>query len=182
MDHPAPSSDTLFRARRKLVRGTFAVPAALAVHNGSALAAASNNRRCAINSITDPTRTPPAGVVGTTHDGRWTRVKVYQEAGTGYYWVSKTELNDFATAKNLGFLGPSGSGTHIRSYTNGTYSYTLGSPSGGLSLAGYVAVLFDNAGTAPNTVRVVGFVKWGATSFSGATGAVTGSCWSSLTV
>lgn len=182
MDHPAPSSDTVFRARRKLVRGTFAVPAALAVHNGSALAASSNNKRCAVNAVGSTSGgTAPAAIKGTGTD-TFTRVAVYKDqASTPNYWVRISELQAQATNKGLGFVSPSGIDTgYVQVVPGGAFAY--GSPTGsvGTVVQGRVAVLFDNAGTAPNTVRINGFVQYGATTLPTGKGVVTGSCWSSL--
>lgn len=178
--HSAPSS-----ARRKLLRGTFSVPAVLAVHNGSALAAASNNKACAIRSIASDPATPPQPISGSGTDG-WSRASYYLDANsTPRKWVRYSDLQTLANAKGVGLVIPStvnSSGVQtgfIRVKTGGLYEF--GTPTGSVSNtpAGSVALLFDNAGAGP-TIRITGFVQQGAASFTTGTGVVTTSCWSSL--
>lgn len=167
-------------ARRKLIRGAFSVPAVLAVHNGSALAATSNNKSCAIKSIASDPTTPPQPIVGTGADG-WTRAAFYTDSSaTPTRWVVYSDLSTIAASKGVGLTSPSGTNTgYIQVIAGGTYTY--GSPTLPLSsAAGSVALLFDNAGAAPTTVRIVGFIQPSATGFVANTGVVTTSCWSSL--
>lgn len=173
--HSAPSS-----ARRKLLRGTFSVPAVLAVHNGSALAAASNNKACAIKSIAADPASPPVPISGSSTDG-WSRAAYYLDANsTPRKWVRYSDLMTHANAKGVGLVIPGGINSgFIRVKTGGLYEF--GSPTGSVSNtpAGSVALLFDNAGAGP-TIRIIGFVQPGTTSFTTGTGVVTTSCWSSL--
>lgn len=181
MNEHAPQTDTLSQARRKLLRGTFAVPAVLAVHNGSALAATSNNKRCAINSIASDPTTPPQPIAGAGTDA-WTRAFYYNDqASPAAQWVRYADLVTLSGAKGVGLATPAGTNTgYIRVVAGGLYAF--GTPTGnvGTTAAGSVALLFDNAGTAPTTVRIVGFIQPGAATFATGTGVVTGSCWSSL--
>lgn len=181
MDPQAPTPDAKTQARRRLIRGSFSVPAVLAVHNGSALAAASNNKMCAIKSIATDPATPPQPITGTGGDG-WTRAPFYKDsASTPKSWVRYSDLSTIATSKGLGLVSPSGSNTgFVQVITGGTYAF--GSPVGSVAAtpAGSVALLFDNAGAAPNTVRIIGFIQPGAAAFGSGTGVITNSCWSSL--
>lgn len=169
-------------ARRRLVRGSFSVPAVLAVHNGSALAASSNNKRCAINSIASDPQTPPQPITGAGGDG-WSRTSYYLDSATPTprLWVRYSDVQTHASNKGLGLLAPTGTNTgFIRVVSGGAWAF--GSPTGpvGATASGSVALLFDNAGAAPNTVRIIGIVQPGAAAFASGTGVVTTSCWSSL--
>ena len=181
MDENAQHTETKVSARRKLIRGTFSVPAVLAVHNGSALAAASNNKACAIKSIDADPSTPPQPISGNAGDG-FTRASYYaDDTATPKLWVRYSDLDTIAQSKGLSLRTPSGISTgFIQVVTGGTYTY--GSPGGNVSSnpSGSVALLFDKNGTAPNTVRITNIIQPGVTSFGSGKGVVTASCWSSL--
>lgn len=181
MDENAQHTEPKISARRKLIRGTFSVPAVLAVHNGSALAATSNNKACAIKSIAADPSTPPQPISGNTGDG-FTRASYYaDDTATPGLWVRHSDLVTIAGSKALGLVAATGSNTgFIRVITGGGYAFST--PGGNVSTnaSGSVALLFDNGGAAPNTVRIVGFIQPSASAFATGTGVVTTSCWSSL--
>ncbi len=70
-------------ARRRLIRGSFAAPAVLALHSGSAIAA-SSHVRCIINQVENPT----TAVVPWTQvdDGFYVRVQLHG------HWESETKV------------------------------------------------------------------------------------------
>lgn len=200
MKDQAQPSDVKISARRKLIRGSFSLPAVLAVHNGSALAARSNQFRCVLN------QTPAAGGVapGLTETSQdWIRVNRYRQGSTNRYFVSIQDLQKVATdigAPYLSYNGPApttnnevtvnitGTGTVTANWVK--WHSTNGSkPADNATLTadGSVAVLYKSttSGSPPNVtvdkVEVVGFVKQGAGTNPGAyKGASTQSCWTSI--
>lgn len=165
-------------ARRRLLRGAFSVPAVMAVHNGSALAASSNKLNCALK-ITNGTPILPVSV--TTADG-YVRVSRYQTVvfTVTRKWIKVSDLQAVATVAGLPFVSPTGTNTGWVEYLVGG-TYVFGSPPITPTVTtSLVAVLFDSNGSAPNFIRVVGFRQSGQTTAPAKTSAVTGSCWTSL--
>lgn len=162
-------------ARRKLIRGAFSVPAVLAVHNGSALAAASNKMQCAIKALSNPLM-PTSNVMGVGVDS-WIRVQRYKRSGNQVPFVRMTEIN--AMAATLGILVAinANSSQSIR-WSNGG----IASPSDLVEdTPNLVALRFD-AGGIDGTIRIVGIVteaQSGGTATPG-TNAIAGSCWNSM--
>ena len=180
-------------ARRRLIRGSFSLPAVLAVHNGSALAARSNQFRCVLN------QTPSSGGVApglTDTSLNWMRVVRYRKGNTNpKYYVSVQDLIKVGSDVGLSYGGPSGTSVEVSisgslvtaSWLPWHSNASLpAAPSTGNPLVadGSVAVLFQSSsvGTPPVvTVKVVGFVKEGAAANAGPyTGASTQSCWASI--
>lgn len=179
-------------ARRKLIRGSFSLPAVLAVHNGSALAARSNQFRCVLN------QTPNSGGVApglTDTSLNWLRVPRYRKStSTTKFYVSVQDLTAVATNVGLVYGGPPGTPVLVTILSNSVTAnwlpwHAIGTPaapatSNTLVADGSVAVLFQSSsvGSPPVvTVKVVGFVKEGAAANAGPyTGASTHSCWASI--
>jgi hypothetical protein len=79
-------------ARRRLIKGSFAVPATVTLCSGSAFAAASN-KRCVANAAADP-QTPDAIA---TDDAVWVRLQAYYDAPTGgNAWIVGSEVAGLA--------------------------------------------------------------------------------------
>lgn len=179
MDELRDQADCRNKIRRKLIRGSFSAPAVLAVHNGSALAASSNNKRCAINSIASDPTTPPQPIAGSGGDG-FSRANYYNDAAspTPALWVKKSELDTLAAGAGVGINSPSGTNTgYIQVITGGAYAYGTPTGSVGATPTGSVALLFQDSG---GSISIIGFVQPGTATFATNTGVVTGSCWSSL--
>lgn len=181
MDPQVPTPDAKTQARRRLIRGSFSVPAVLAVHNGSALAATSNKFLCAIKSTSGASNVAPAP--GPADDG-WTRVQVYE------WKVSSTETRfyvlDADLARKAGELGVA----YVRPSTNNTGYFAYGAnlgftytpapdiPDELTGSSAWVALLFM-----PNTagsVDLVGFVQPLSSATISGRGAISGSCWTSI--
>lgn len=191
MDPQAPDIDVKTQARRRLLRGSFSVPAVLAVHNGSALAARSNQFRCVLN------QTPAAGgaypgLNDTSLD--WVRVLRYRSGNNSNqyrWWVSVGDLTNTATLSGLGYGGPAGTQVTVTINSQSVTAFWLpwhtGAPAAPQNNAvlvqdGSVAVLFKSStvGNPPVvTVQVVGFVTESQTA-APFTGASTRSCWTSI--
>jgi hypothetical protein len=167
-------------ARRRLVRGAFGVPAALALHNGSALAAASN-LRC-VRAAADAALADPPG--HTDAPDQFVRVQLYAQTDVGGNVVAwylsgasvEAVLFGYRKATNA-FLG---AGRWLQVVLQSGGGATLGStvlyaqPASTALGPKWIALRFmprDNGGY----VDVVGVID-GSTSGS----AVTGSCWSSF--
>lgn len=188
MKPQAPTSVAKTEARRRLIRGSFSLPAVLAVHNGSALAARSNQFRCVLNQTPAGGGAFP-GLTDNTQD--WIRVARYKTSGSDRWWVRVADLTAVGAASGVGYGGPAGTSRSVTVDGNPETSFWLPwhsaadpAPALGaaLTLDGSVAVLFGSstAGSpAVVTVKVMGFVKEGQlpVSFQGAT---TRSCWTSI--
>ncbi len=186
MDPQAPDTDVKTQARRRLLRGSFSVPAVLAVHNGSALAAASNKFLCAIKATTGNSIPLPTG---TTSDS-YLRVAIYQFEGKKY--VSVWDLKGVADARLLSISLPSGSVAPtagqvgslgwVEYVQGGSYTYASLVPTASPSAtapATSTAVLFSPDNGTPPKVLVVGFVQPGMTTGNNQ-GGISGSCWTSF--
>ena len=91
-------------ARRKLVRGAFAVPAVLTLHNGSAFAASSADT-CLVRQNLSPITNEPVLSV----DDRFFRYQLWdvrpRGGGTAQScWISGADLDPFKRAGNSPFL------------------------------------------------------------------------------
>jgi len=188
-DSQVPRADAAVSARRKLVRGVFAAPAALTLMSGSAFAATSLS--CVARQLTSPAQpTPDPALTANGGGDNYIRVQLRQkfngppaDATTQSSWVSGADLLLAPVPPAI----PSGSflGTdNWYCYTAGpmaTSGYTAGliytnagaidSSKGGppaLLPNQYVAVRFDNTG------KIVGVTSAANTS------AVSHSCWSSF--
>lgn len=180
-----PPTDAKTTARRRLLRGSFSVPAVLAVHNGSALAARSNQFRCAVNAVGGSGTLPAETWLSNTTD-KWVRVPVYKctrisnGKSVAFEAVKVQELSAIASARSLGFVAPTGTDTGWATYASGGgYAYCT-APASSSDSGKRAAVLFKNYGTSsqPN-IKVVGFVQPGQTTGSGH-GGIMASCWTSI--
>jgi len=165
-------------ARRKLIRGAFSLPAVLAVHNGSALAASSNKMRCAVNALTNPLY--PISNVDSAGFDSWMRVQRYKRNSDQVPFVRMTEINAMALA--LGGIDVAIIATLTQSiqWSNGDI---LSPDAKDLVQDGnnQVALRFDANGL-DGTIRIVGIVtgaQSGGIALSG-TNAITTSCWTSM--
>ena len=188
-----PTSEATNQARRRLIRGSFSVPAVLAVHNGSALAARSNQFRCVLKQIPSTGGTAPS-LTDTTLD--WVRVPRYRTGpqGNRRYWVSVGDLTSVATQSGLSYAGATGIQRSVNADGVPVTAFWLpwhasenpSAPNAGANLtsAGSVAVLFKTTASLDVppviTVQVVGFVKENQTTALANQGASTRSCWTSI--
>lgn len=165
-------------ARRRLVRGAFAVPAVMTVVSGSAFATGSSMRCLANKTVGGPGGVPAAnpssvpiasGTVGgpAPADG-WLRVELWHNASTGKYYVWGSDLQVYKRTGNSVYLG--GSSYQEFDYAgNKTVGGSIADP-GGLTRSGkFAGVQFNSVG------NVVGV---GVTSTG--TSAVPSTCWSSF--
>lgn len=96
-------------ARRKLVRGAFAVPAVMTLHNGSAFAA-SSAAACLVNQNLSAQGAP----TWVAADDSWFRYQLWVIRKTMTptqilsYWINGAELSPYVRANQLPFL-PTGS-------------------------------------------------------------------------
>lgn len=194
MDDHAPKTDVKTRARRKLIRGAFSVPALLAVHNGSALAASTSARmRAVLNALPDGGGETPSEC-DSRGDG-WTRVPIHkhtyydsgQRKNVTKHYVKVSELAAIATARDLPFVkpstGPNGIVTDYVEYvTSGQYHYAApaNNASGMTRSDRLAAVLFEKQGTSNAQVRLARFVQKDEGSAPVRSGAVTESAWASF--
>jgi hypothetical protein len=159
MNTSTPDNDKRQQLRRKLIRGSFSVPAVLAVHNGSALAASSNRVQCAKNSIQNGTTT-----------GKM--VNTYKEISTGTIWVNYQELSNIASAMHAEYTLPS------FGYFKIPDDNSSSQPVNGFeTVTGQVPVIFtiDN-----DVITLVG--AQGMSGLPSGGGPISASCWSSLAV
>ncbi len=174
MDERNTDSDNRRQLRRKLLRGSFSVPAVLAVHNGSALAATSSAQACAVKSIADRHAVPAPGAAG------WASVAYHNDgASPPKQWVLWNDLTTLAAASGVGLAIPAGANSGYIEYVAGG-AYQFGAPVGSVATAeaGTVPLVFHDNGD--GTVTIVGLVQPGTTGFNTGSGVVSGSCWSSL--
>lgn len=190
MQSPNQATSIKAVARRRLLRGSFSLPAVLAVHNGSALAARSNQFRCIANQTPVGGGAAP-GLTDTT--ANWVRVTRYRfVSGTvTTYWVKVLDLTAIATASGLTYSGGAGAQSSDENGVGNTTFWRLWSIAGTaapilgsvLTADGSAAVLFKSttAGTpAVTSYSVQSFVKEGQISAGPSKGASTHSCWTSI--
>lgn len=166
-------------ARRKLIRGAFSVPAVLAVHNGSALAASSNKMQCAVKAVASNQTLPVSNVAGADN---WVRVQRYKRISNGTPFVSMADINAVAASFNIGVAipGVSASTTFIRWSDGAPVSFATNQVQ--TDVPNLVALRFDANGPAANPIQIVGIVTRdlsGGTAPFG-TNAIAQSCWTSM--
>jgi len=174
-------------ARRRLIKGSFAAPAALTLCSGSALAAASQT--CVQKLVTPPgggnggvDASPPLTTTDTSTTSFW-RVQVYQSSSgpnNGSKWVRGLDIVSRQGVKPGATLTPFlSSNQYYRTNPapNITSTNTTSSGSdatGTLNGTGqWIAVRVDSAG---NIVGIQGIAA------SGSTSAMTATCWTSFKV
>ena len=164
-------------ARRRLLGGTFAVPAVMALRSGSVMAATTVSS-CVANQVATSTT---QGVV-TTNDGAWLRVQLRALVNSGgnvfqgRYWISGGDLSAYVVNGQMPFL----SSTQFQQFDIGTNQLVVGSlvnsqPAQGgysfLAVSQFVALRVTSSGA---------IVSAGATTVTTASSAVSGTCWNSF--
>jgi hypothetical protein len=154
-------------ARRRLIKGAFAVPAALTVPSGSVLAQSSSSLRC-IASQTGPGN-EVAGLGKLTDQNTWLAVPRYRKSANEFY-VMRTEVEFMAGSAATFFgIGSTAWGAKI---ANPMVPTGTSKPSNvSSSPDGYVALRVDAYGT---------IVGADTGSVIGGTSAIAVSCWNSF--
>jgi len=163
-------------ARRKLVRGTFAAPALLALHSGGALAASSNLRCISVRNA-NPVSPVPAVTSSPTAD-TYLRYQLWSIQNNGNstiagYFVRGADLAPLARAGQAPYLPSSQAQLFDVSTNTGSATFTTDPPSmtGNQSVVRsekFAVLRIDANG------RIVGIGSGGTGS------AVSGSCWTSF--
>ena len=164
-------------ARRRLIRGTFAAPAVLALYSGSALAVTSN-LRCLANGMSPQ----PSPVVGTADS--YIRVELYSKGGENSWYLDGSSVYNFASVSgrasvNTTFLSSPSVWRQVTFGSGGTVQ--LGAPldsrPGGLNLGRkYIALRFAPGVTSSSPPQIVGVVDGSSQVGS----AVSFNCWMSV--
>ena len=173
-DKVPPPQDKL-SARRRLLHGSFAAPAALTLFSGSAFANTSSVR-CIANQVSDPVLP-----VATTGPDVWVRVQLWTLGSGGNLstWVrgsevvalanGNTDYSAFSSSEWRCFSAASGSGFTVNQSVN------PGPPTKGSATpvhnGTYVAVRVDSTG------KIIGVVGLNGTSGSAVRQAT---CWASF--
>jgi hypothetical protein len=158
-------------ARRKLVRGAFAVPAVMTVVSGSAFAT-SSSMRCLANQVTNSPTTKGVmdGTVGgaAPADG-WVRVELWKSADGATFYVRGSDLNSyFKRTGNSVYL--TNSEWQVFDPTTNLLGAKVSAPMGASASGKFASVRFDSTGS------VVGLGGSGANGSS----ALPSTCWSSF--
>jgi len=172
---PAADPQTRGPARRRLLKGSFAAPAAMTLCSGSALAAASS----CITPLIGTSASPNVTSTNTSATGFW-RVQQYTSSIGGAKWVKGSDVVTLNGAGKTPFL------TNIDYYKTGmgtTSSPGVGTKTTALSTVGtlsptpaeYIAVRVDSNG---NIYGIQGI----GTVATGTTAPMTASCWTSFKV
>lgn len=147
-------------ARRKLVRGVFAVPAVLTLSSGSAFAAASSLSCIQAN----PVPSLFSGSVAPTSDTIY-RIRVYQATDTKYYVKGSDVPAPLLLKAVSGFMTASQAWQFL--LTNATTGLPVSVPSGLVPKDYWAALRFDASGNLVGVGAGTGY-------------ALTGSCWNSF--
>ena len=149
------------------------MPAVLAVHNGSALAASSNKMRCAVNAVESNQALPNSNVTGTDS---WVRVQRYKDSNNTKF-VKIADINAVASILGIG-VAILGTSTQSIRWSDGAILSPSGLQSNG---SNSVALRFDAGGPLTNPIRIVGIVTQAqsGTVVSG-TSAIATTCWNSM--
>ena len=161
-------------ARRRLIRGAFAAPAALTLYSGSTFAAASN-LRCVANQVSTPTLPGASGITDL-----WVRVQLWTlgSGATLSTWVSGADIVALTSPKTpMPYL----SSSEWQCFSAGSNAgYTVGQkltsppskPGSTLTRNGsYVAVRVDSTG------KIIGVV---AVDPASGGSAIAQTCWASF--
>jgi hypothetical protein len=171
-------SQEIVSARRRLLRGSFAAPAVLALHSGSAIAATTSALRCIANQVASPT----TQAVVTSNDGAWLRVQLwaYVKSGKAYngeYWLRGSDLSAYVVNAQMPFL----SSTQFQKFNIDTNVLV------GAALSTQPVAPDDKhvwqAVSRFVSLRVTAtgaIVSAGASTVSSASSAVSGTCWNSF--
>lgn len=163
MDSNTPSPDATTLARRRLIRGSFSVPAVLTLASGSALAATSAT--CLAKATATPST---AALANGTPGDTFLRVRLVQYTGVPEYAVTKASFGTIAVNSSFWTSGIAWQQFDINT------NLVVGSPRTG-SIPGspsnsnyYVALRLNSAG------EIVGVGASGSGSVVGS------SCWTSM--
>lgn len=167
-DNMKDSSDTS-SARRRLIRGSFAVPAVLTLYSGGALA--SKSSKCLAKATTSPSTKDVVNVPGSSFPDTWSRVQllfsgstfIFTKASLGSLTLSSAFLSSSFVWQKFG-VDPADSIKYNKLYGNPHTN----SPSGYSPSTRWAALRFNNLG------EVVGI------GLSGSGSCVGSSCWTSL--
>lgn len=165
MDEITPTPDAKTRARRRLLRGSFAVPAVLTLASGSALAAKSAT---CLAKATSKTSTAPL-ITGTPSD-TFLRVRLeqYTESSTTKYAVTRSSFGSIPVDSS--FWSATTTWQQFDKDNNQVIgSQQTGSIPGGSSTTNYYVALRLNA-----SGKIVGLGTSGGGSVVGS------SCWTSM--
>ena len=174
LTEPQQKSDDERSARRRLIKGSFAAPAALTLCSGSALAAATSPLTCLAKDIR-ASGAPGAPVTTVETGDTWVRVRAWVEQNKSYAFIKADDVSMVGFKDTTPFI----TGSQAICVIGGN-GYTVGElypqngkpvPTGMQQTGQYFAVLMDPSG------RVAGISS--VNSISG-TGAVHGSCWNSF--
>jgi hypothetical protein len=164
-------------ARRKLVRGAFAVPAMMTLRSGGALAATSVS--CVANQVSSPA-TPPTVV--TSNDGSWLRVQLRALVNPGGnirtqdgYWIQGSDLNAFVVPGQTPFLNS----TQFQRFDIVQNEF-LGSATTTAPAHGGFTLQPVNKFVSLQVTSTGAIVGAGASTVSSPSSAVSGSCWNSF--
>ena len=158
-------------ARRKLVRGAFAVPAVMTVVSGSAFATTSS-MRCLANQVSNSPTTK--GVAAGTINGPapadgWVRVELWKSSDGTKHYVRGSDLNSyFQRPTNSVYLTTSE--WQEFNVANNTLGAKVAAPMGASASGQFASVRFDTTGS------VVGLGGTGTADSS----ALPSTCWSSF--
>ena len=173
LTEPQQKSDNQRSARRRLIKGSFAAPAALTLCSGSALAAATSPLTCLSKDIL--ASGAPVGPVATVGGDTWVRVRAWVEQGKSYSFIKAIDVSMVGFAGTTPFITGAQAICVVAGdgYDSGTV-YPTGSkivPTNLTQTGQYFAVLMDSSG------KVAGISS--VNSING-TGSVHGSCWNSF--
>ena len=176
LTEPQQKSDDQRSARRRLIKGSFAAPAALTLCSGSALAAATSPLTCLSKDIL--ASGAPVGPVATVGGDTWVRVRAWVEQGKSYSFIKAIDVSMVGFAGTTPFITGAQAICVVAGdgYVFGTVYPTFVSgalpvPTNLTQTGNYFAVLMDSSG------KVAGISS--VNSING-TGSVHGSCWNSF--
>lgn len=180
-DHQSPIADPS-SARRRLLKGSFAVPAALTLASGTAFAAGSAGMRCVNNSSTAPNNQPAPGPTDTLIRVRaWTSLSgadayvfvrgddIVAKLGTSSGQMLLKDRNGVSVGVNDVLCVVGQTNTTPQYVANTSYPAASAIP-GSTGTAAYYAILIDTNG------NIVGI----STVSTVAGGAVSNNCWRSF--
>lgn len=176
MKNKSDVTDAKASARRRLVRGAFAVPAVFTLYSGGAMAQASNKLRCVANQAASPKASPGISSAPDTYVRIELSVRESTTTpGTYRHYVEGTRLP--VNRAGAGTLPANGSCRQVDLATN-----TWKASSTEVSVSGLPSPLSSNSGKyialrVDNTGKVIGV---GTSTTSGT--ALGTSCWNSAMI
>ena len=164
-------------ARRRLIRGAFAAPAALTLVSGSAYAAVSNGRCISsqVNALT-PASPAPIGAADT-----WLRVPVWRDVGVTprTFWIKGSDIVSKLGGKGVSNFLPSGNFMRVAvNNSSGVFTVitppVVGNPvslSGTAEASRFAILRVDESGNIVGATTQTGLVK---------NSAIANTCWTSV--